>query len=247
MLFNRVADNRPQDWDACIRATVPANQTHRLFANHNYGSVDIAIVAYAQWLRFEVLDITQWSADPVEKHLQFANLCPVDLCGFVPNTDPQNPWPGGNPGISFPYPLPPDERSPSIPGPTGVRHVPGTFIGWTGGGFAAGFLTITSNWQMAATMWYAQPGWRLVYTIVPKVDVPAVIVEVNNVEAIPKESANRGKSWLWVQGVTTTRNLNDTITLAKALGVQVVFLSDLTGEFNNNLAASQLRQLHCAI
>ena len=67
LLFNRVADNRPQDWDACIRATVPANQTLRLFANHNYGSVDIAIVAYAQWLRFEVLDITQWSADPVEK------------------------------------------------------------------------------------------------------------------------------------------------------------------------------------
>jgi hypothetical protein len=82
---------------------------------------------------------------------------------------------------------------------------------------------------MAATMWYAQPGWRLVYSIVPEADVPVLIVEVNTAEGIPAESVNRGKSWLWVQGLTTTHNLNDTITLASALGVQVVFLSDLTG------------------
>jgi hypothetical protein len=79
-------------------------------------------------------------------------------------------------------------------------------------------------------MWYAQPGWKLVYTIVPETNVSAVIVQVNGVESIPPESANRGKSWLWVQGETTTRNLDDVITLAEALGVAVVVLSDLTGE-----------------
>eukprot|EP01043_Picozoa_sp_COSAG02_P070254 COSAG02_NODE_12367_length_1557_cov_1.681756_2_plen_101_part_01 len=99
-----------------------------------------------------------------------------------------------------------------------ARHVPGTFTGWSGGGFAAGFLTITANWQMAATMWYVQLGWKLVYSIVPEVDVPAVITQVNVAEGIPPESANRGKSWLWVQGETTTRNLDDVIKLAQALG-----------------------------
>jgi hypothetical protein len=79
-------------------------------------------------------------------------------------------------------------------------------------------------------MWYVQLGWKLVYSIVPEVDVPAVITQVNVAEGIPPESANRGKSWLWVQGETTTRNLDDVIKLAQALGVAVVFLSDLTGE-----------------
>ena len=84
--------------------------------------------------------------------------------------------------------------------------------------------------MQAATLWNAQPGWKLVYTIVPETDVSAVIVQVNAREGIPPESANRGKSWLWVQGETTTRNLDDVITLAEALGVAVVVLSDLTGE-----------------
>eukprot|EP01052_Picozoa_sp_SAG31_P046835 SAG31_NODE_9118_length_1330_cov_1.917141_2_plen_277_part_01 len=125
LLYNRVADNRPQDWEACIRASAFDNQTVRVFANHGYGSVDIGIIAYARWLRFEVLSLTQWNADPVQKHLQFANLCPADLCGSKPGADPQNPWPGGDPGGSFPYALPPDERSssPASGAPAGVRHV----------------------------------------------------------------------------------------------------------------------------
>ena len=277
LLFNRVADNQPQDWDPCVRAQLTADGL-RVFAAHGYGSVDIGIVAYARWLRFEVLDLAQWQADPVERHLQFANLCPADLCGTTPGADPQYPWPGGNPGSSFPYGNPPYGFSTSSSGSSaqpGTRHVPGTFTGWTGGGFAAGFLTITSNWQMAATMWYVKPGWKLVYTIVPEVAVPSVIAEVNLAEGIPSESPNRGKSWLWVQvshfrhspsatagsrqpaqeplpvassrarhqnadlallnsefstqGVTTTRNLDEVITLANALGVAVVFLSDVTG------------------
>ena len=231
LLYNRVADNRPQDWDPCVRATALGNHTVRIFADHGYGSVDIGVVAFPRWLRFEVLSLTMWHADPVQKHLQFTSLCPTDLC-TTRGTDPQFPAPGGNPGSSFPYSFsnPPFGLSSSSSSTQpGSRHVPGTFTGWTGGGFSAGFLTITSNWQMAATMWYAKVGWRLVYTIVPEDDVPAVITDVNKAEGIPSESQNRGKSWLWVQGLTTTNNLNATITLAKALGVQVVFLSDMTG------------------
>ena len=230
LLFDRVADNQPQDWDACVRAQLTADGL-RVFANHGYGSVDIGIVAYARWIRFEVLSLAQWNADPVQKHLQFTNLCPTDLCGSSPSADPQFPWPGGNPGSSFPYGNPPYGFSSSVGEglALGTRHVPGTFTGWTDGGFAAGFLTVSSNWQMAATMWYVQPGWKLVYTIVPQVDVPAVIASVNEVEGIGQASTNRGKSWLWVQGVTTTRNLDDVIKLASAMGVAVVFLSDLTG------------------
>ena len=230
VLFNRVADNQPQDWSACVGAQLTADGL-RVFAAHGYGSVDIGIVAYPRWLRFEVLDLSRWTADPVQKHLQFVSLCPADLCGSTPSTDPQFPFAGGNPGSNFPYGNPPYGFSSSAgEGLTpGTRHVPGTFTGWTGGGIAAGFLTISSNWQTAATMWYVQPGWKLVYTIVPQVDVPEVTAAVNEHEEVRKASTNRGKSWLWVQGETTTRNLDDVIKLATGMGVAVVFLSDLTG------------------
>ena len=161
LMYNRVADNRPRDWDGCVRATPllpPDNRTLRLYADHGYGSVDIAIVPFARWLRFEVLNLTNWHGDPVQKHLQFASLCPTDLCGSTPSDHTQYPWPGGNPGSSFPYTsdgIPASASKLSASGSVGAenvargtRHVPGTFTGWSGGGFAAGFLTITSNWQM---------------------------------------------------------------------------------------------------
>ena len=73
LLYNRVADNRPQDWDPCVRATALGNHTVRIFADHGYGSVDIGVVAFPRWLRFEVLSLTMWHADPVSVHAALKN------------------------------------------------------------------------------------------------------------------------------------------------------------------------------
>eukprot|EP01050_Picozoa_sp_SAG11_P009751 SAG11_NODE_939_length_6468_cov_4.629926_4_plen_1017_part_00 len=227
LLFNRVADNRPQDWDVCVSATALDKQTLRVVANHSYGSVDVRVIAGPRWLTFELLSLERWHADPKQKHLKFNNLCPQDLCGVVPSGDPSYPWPGGDPGGTFPY------KHPAAPDtPPGSRREAGTFIGTFGGApvrYAAGFLTITSNWQYGADMWFAKSGWRLVYLIAPEAEVPELIDEVNAAEGIPKRSANRAFSWLWEQGLTTSANLNDTIKLANALGVQVILFADLSG------------------
>ena len=223
LLFNRVADNQPQDWSVCISASALDKQTLRVVANHSYGSVDIRITAGARWLTFELLNLANWHADPEQTHLKFNNLCPRDMCGVVPTGDPSSPWPGGDPEGNYPYSHP-------VPGGVpGTRREIGTFTGIFGGGYASGFLTITSNWQLAADMWFAKQGWRLVYLIAPEADVPQLVDEVNAAEGIAKRSANRAYSWLWVQGLTSSENLNETIKLANALGVQVLLMSDLTG------------------
>jgi hypothetical protein len=227
LLFNRVADNMRQDWDACVNATVVPGHpdTLRIAADHGYGSVDVRITAGVRWLRFELISIADWHADPVQKHIKFASLCPVSICGSFGSGDPTAPWPGGDRGVLFPYPHPRKGAS----APPGTRSEVGTFVGDFGGGYATGFLTVSSNWQLSANMWFAQPGWKLVYLIAPEAEVPQVIDEVNAAEGIAKPSKNNAYSWLWVQGLTTSANLNDTIELATSLGVQVLLLSDLTG------------------
>jgi hypothetical protein len=56
-------------------------------------------------------------------------------------------------------------------------------------------------------MWFAQPGWKLVYLIAPEAEVPQVIDAVNAAEGIAMPSKNRAYSWLWVQGLTTSEKL----------------------------------------
>ena len=199
LLFNRVSDNRPQDWNVCVSATALDNQTLRVVADHSYGYVDIRVTAGVRWLRFELLSLERWNADPKQKHLKFNSLCPRDLCGVYSGDDPSDPWPGGNPGSGFPY-----RHAGGSPNAPGSRSEVGTFIGTVGGApvkYASGFLTITSNWQFGADMWFAQQGWRLVYLIAPEAEVPQLIDEVNAAEAIAKRSANRALSWLWHQGL----------------------------------------------
>lgn len=151
-LYNKVADNRPTDFDSCVSATsllpsvessagsTSTNGTLRITAAHGYGSVDINYYPGKDWVVFELSNLALWKADPVEKHIAFAVLCTKDIC---PN--------------SLNYP-PPSATGANCSEVTCGKIVGGKFQGWRGAEgssatpFSSGFLTISSDWQFERNM-----------------------------------------------------------------------------------------------
>lgn len=74
LLYNKVADNLPQDSDACVSVAALPNNTLRATAAHGYGTLDLQYSVAASWVTFELLALDAWTADPREKHVQLARL-----------------------------------------------------------------------------------------------------------------------------------------------------------------------------
>jgi hypothetical protein len=217
LMYNRIADNRPTDWGPCVSASAIGNRTLRIGAAHaEYGSVDIQYSQYsagaaddaaaAGWIMFEVVDISRWTGDPVQKHLSFNTMCTQEMCGAAGPTSATVPW--------SQY-------------PADGSAVAGKLQGYRGQEWASGFLTISSNWQDAGTMYTVQPGWRVAWTLVPSRQLSAIFASIEQAEKVATPSANRARSWLWAgPPKVTAANLNTTIELALELGVELVFLTD---------------------
>lgn len=83
LLYNKVADAHPSNLEPCTAASTvdgAANATVRLSAPHGYGTLDLSVTAGPQWIVFQIVDLSNWNADPEQKHLVLASLCPVDIC-----------------------------------------------------------------------------------------------------------------------------------------------------------------------
>ena len=220
-LYNRVADNHTQNLEACVSAqqvTVNGSSMLRITAAHGYGTLDLEITAGENWLLFKLGDLSQWSADPVQKHLRVATLCPLDMC---PNSTSSSPW--ETPIASAPF--------------TGGR-----FEGFRGseGEYpdSAGFFTISSQWQSFTTWMYAQDGEKLAYTLCPTDELPSVRAGIRAAESIAPPSPNRGRSWWWTSSSETT--LDTTIATAHQMGVELLFFDGMLsnqGDFTVDLAS----------
>ena len=95
-LYNKVADAHDANMEPCTTAeelgalSVPratanhqagATRTIRVSAAHGYGTVDILVeVSAAGHVYFKVASLAKWSADPVERHLEFGE-CVYLACG----------------------------------------------------------------------------------------------------------------------------------------------------------------------
>ena len=215
-LYNRVADNQAADFDTCVSATLlPAasgpppvlpskNGTLRITAAHGYGSVDISYSPGANWVVFEMSDLSLWKADPVEKHMFFTLMCPKDIC---PN------------GQGYPQPNNAAEMKLG-------KMVGGKFQGWRGAEgsspspLSSGFLTISSDWQFGSSMYFAQTGWKLAHTLAPTADLPSIWAGVAAAEGIPPPNKNRARTWLWAGA--TEQSLDHYIQLAKDMCVLLI-------------------------
>ena len=196
-LYNKVADDRDSDWDSCVSAAVlpgaelagpaaAADIDLRVTANHSYGSLDVGVKTSANgtagWVTFQLLSLDQWHADPVQKHLKFAYMCPQDICSAAPNA--YLPKPGS--------------------GVIGAA-VDGLFQGWRGaeGHYldSTGFLTISSDWQHANEMYFVKQHWKVAYTLCPTASLPSVWAGVRAEHPeIPKPNKNRARTWYWAGG-----------------------------------------------
>jgi hypothetical protein len=208
-LYNKVADNREDDWDTCIAAAKLADGALRITAPHQYGTLDINYKAFDLWVTFELADLDMWRADMTQRHLKFAMLCPADICSV--------------PGVY------------DVPG-VGGKKVNGLFQGFRGaeGQYAdsTGFLTISSDWQRANEMYFAKRTWKVAYTLVPTKLLPKVWAGVRaNHPEIPKPNKNRARTWYWAGGGTNSSTLDETIALAKSMGIELIFF----GSFMNNI------------
>lgn len=206
-LYNKVSDNHDTDWDTCTSASAVSSNVLRITAPHGYGTIDIGFTAFNDWVTFELKSLDAWTGDPEQRHLKFALMCPTDICE-VPDV----------------Y---------SVPG-VGGAVVDGLFQGFRGaeGKYpdSTGFLTITSDWQHANEMWFAQNGFKVAYTLAPTAILPKVWAGVRaNHPEIPKPNKNRARTWYWAGGTAAT--LDDTIALVKSMGVELIFF----GSFMNNI------------
>jgi sucrose-6-phosphate hydrolase SacC (GH32 family) len=211
VMYNRVADARPTDWEPCVGASAVGNRMLRISAAHaEYGSVDIQYTAAGAdaaggWITFKIVDISRWTGDPKQKHLSFNTMCTVEICKVAGSTSSTTPW--------SPY-------------PADGSAVSGKLQGYRGTQWATGFLSITSNWQDAGSMYYVQPGWRVAFTLAPSSALSAIFASIEQTEKIATPCSNRARSWLWAGPGVTAGNLNTTIELALELGVELVFLVD---------------------
>jgi hypothetical protein len=89
-LYNRVADNMAVDTDPCIMAELVADGSAggggsalassgvvRVTAAHGYGWVDVALTAGSPslaWVTLELVNMSQWHADPIETHVAFGDF-----------------------------------------------------------------------------------------------------------------------------------------------------------------------------
>ena len=112
-----------------------------------------------------------------------------------------------------------------VPG-VGGAVVDGLFQGFRGaeGEYpdSTGFLTISSDWQHANDMYFAEENWKLAYTLAPTKILPKVWAGVRaNHPEIPKPNKNRARTWYWAGGNAST--LDETIALVKSMGIGLIF------------------------
>jgi hypothetical protein len=129
----------------------------------------------AGWVTFSVVNTTLWAGDPTQKHIEFTSLCPLDMC-------PAGYYPSG-----------------AAPTPVGQTTDSGKFQGFRGAeGIypdSSGWFTITSEWQSWTVMMFAEPGFKVAYTIAPTIDLPSLWADISVVEAIEPLNPNRARSW----------------------------------------------------
>ena len=205
-LYNRVSDNHTTNMEPCVSAqAVGSNGTVRITAAHSYGTLDLGITVGEGWLLFTILDLSGWHADPIQKHLRIATLCPRDMC---PNRTNASPW-----------------ESPI----TGAPFTGGRFVGFRGseGEYpdSAGFFTISSQFQSFTTWMFAEAGQKLAYTLCPTTELPQIRAALRTAESIAPPSPNRARTWWWTSSNETL--LDDTIATAHAMGVELLFMDGM--------------------
>ena len=239
-LYNRVADAHATNLEPCTAAaamSVPAG-TVRLTAAHGYGTLDLGVTAGANWFTFSVVDMSAWAADPREKHIVLATMCPTDMCppGCAPPRCPPPlcriypPGAGGRCGPDVPASI------------VAAPYAEGRFMGLRGSEGAypdsAGFFTISSQWQSYSSWMYLEEGQKLVYTLCRTDELPLLARELRAAESISQPSSNRARTWWWVRGGES--ELEATIADAKAMGVELLFyMSMLSNDGDYAVAASQ--------
>lgn len=226
-LYNKIADNHTTNMEGCVAAHAVAvddsgnGGTLRITAAHGYGTLDLQIKAGANWLLFQLGDLSAWEADPVQKHLRVATLCPLDMC-------PKSAKPCV-PGAPAPPPGTPVCGSPwEVPIPA-APFVGGRFEGFRGseGKYpdSAGFFTISSQFQSFTSWLFAETGQKLGYTLCPTDELPGVRAGLRSTESIPPPSPNRGRSWWWTS--SSEAKLDATIATAHQMGVELLFFDGM--------------------
>ena len=73
------ADGHDHNFEPCVSAALMADgRTVRVVAAHGYGSIDVSYNVSAGHIYFRVENITNWRADPKERHLQFGEVSTIN-------------------------------------------------------------------------------------------------------------------------------------------------------------------------
>ena len=81
-------------------------------------------------------------------------------------------------------------------------------------------------------MLFVQPGWKVVYTIAPTAELPALWADISAAEGLEALNPNRARSWYWAHGVNES-TLDTYINATKAVGAEVLFVGDYSAMLSN--------------
>eukprot|EP01045_Picozoa_sp_COSAG04_P000655 COSAG04_NODE_17_length_40288_cov_9.152728_11_plen_1187_part_00 len=206
LMYNRVSDNRDANLEPCVSArALPGSDIVRLTAAHGYGSVDLRIQARSKWVVLELANMSLWHADPTEKHLVFAQMCPSDMCPSGQICNEVNSCSAGD--IPF--------RCKKF---CGYRGSEGLYPD------SSGFFSLSSGWQLFNVWWYAQPGWKSGFTVAPTAEISGIGASIEaEVGLTTAVNPNRALPWLW--SWATQQTIDGEIERAKQLGVELLFIN----------------------
>ena len=179
-LYNRISDNHPDDWDACVRVTSPGPGLLDVTAAHGYGHIRLSYKAHPKFVIFTVNATDGWHGDPVERHIAFGQF----WSGIVPDCVPTDTGNCTAPTVMGRL------QGPRWFGGTGEVALP-----------SAGFVSIT-NHSYYKYMFFAVAGDAVGATIAPSAEVGHVVKEIAKASGTFFDNPNRFKSWLWTQGIT---------------------------------------------
>ena len=152
--YNRVSDNRAVNMEACTNVELLEHSSNsantswllRVGAAHGYGSVYLAVKASGAVLNLTVHDLSEWRADPVEKHIMFGEW-----------------WSGLLDNSTAPVVMGKLQGPRATPGPAALAGAP-----------SAGFMTLSDRGYYKY-IFYAEAGDAVAFTACPTPVVAAIL------------------------------------------------------------------------
>jgi hypothetical protein len=195
-LYNRIADAEPRDLDTCVGISEPTVGLLSVHAPHNTGNIILGYQINGSAIIFSVVSVDNWRVDPSQRHIVFGKF----------------------------WDTVPELRT--VPVVSGKLHGPRPVDGSKSDALAAGFVTLSTR-AFFNTIFSAKIGDRTAFVLAADSRISSVLATLGQSYGFGSDNHNSNAylSWYWPPSTFSEYNRQEYVIKAKALGVDVMFVS----------------------